>query len=98
MVHGRHRLFIKIEKVLKSTFIGNALLRGQSRVEAVELARRAAEAGGLHIIRRAQIGDRAWDFTPLAHLRVGMTVLVENSDGYLVPTRVDEVDTASRHA
>src|SRR5690606_28836391 len=44
-------------------------------VEAVELAHRAAHAGGLHINRRAQVGDRVWSLTPLSHLRAGMTVL-----------------------
>ena len=62
-------------------------------VEAVELARRAADAGGLAVNRRAQIGDRVWNFTPLSHLRVGMTVLVDDGGGHLVPTRVDAVDT-----
>ena len=61
-------------------------------VDAVALARRAADAGGLHISRRAQIGDRVWSFMPLSHLRVGMTVLVDDGAGKLVPTRVDEVD------
>lgn len=64
-------------------------------VDAVELARRAADAGGLHINRRAQIGDRVWSFMPLSHLRVGMTVLVDDGAGQLVPTRVDEVDTVA---
>ena len=64
-------------------------------VEAVELARSAAEAGGLHINRRAQIGDRVWSFVPLSHLRVGMTVLVDDGEGTLVPTRVDQVDTVA---
>jgi DNA helicase-2/ATP-dependent DNA helicase PcrA len=64
-------------------------------VEAVELARQAADAGGLVINRRAQIGDRVWAFTPLAHLRPGMTVLVDDGAGGLVPTRVDDVDTVA---
>jgi DNA helicase-2/ATP-dependent DNA helicase PcrA len=64
-------------------------------VEAVELARRAADAGGLNIRRRAQIGDRVWSFTPLAHLRPGMSVLVVDDSGELVPTRVDAVDTVA---
>jgi DNA helicase-2/ATP-dependent DNA helicase PcrA len=63
--------------------------------DAVDLARHAAAAGGLLINRRAQIGDRVWAFTPLSHLRVGMTVLVDDGDGGLVPTRVDEVDTVA---
>ncbi|MEQ1787945.1 MAG: 3'-5' exonuclease, partial [Acidimicrobiales bacterium] len=64
-------------------------------VEAVELARQAADAGGLHINRRAQIGDRVWSFVPLSHLRVGMTVLVDDGHGQLVPSRVDQVDTVA---
>jgi DNA helicase-2/ATP-dependent DNA helicase PcrA len=67
----------------------------KSYVEAVELARRAADAGGLVINRRAQIGDRVWSFMPLSHLRVGMTVLVDDDTGTLQPTRVDEVDTVA---
>lgn len=64
-------------------------------VEAVALARTAADAGGLHINRRAQIGDRVWAFTPLSHLRPGMTVLVDDGDGGLEPARVDEVETVA---
>jgi len=64
-------------------------------LEAVELARVAAHAGGLRVNRRAQIGDRAWSFMPLSHLRPGMTVLVDDGDGRLAPARVDEVDTVA---
>ncbi len=74
----------------------NASLRFETMrkdyVEAVELARQAAEAGGLVVNRRAHIGDRVWSFMPLSHLRPGMTVLVDDGDGGLMPTRVDEVD------
>jgi DNA helicase-2/ATP-dependent DNA helicase PcrA len=62
-------------------------------VEALEIATRVSAAADLTINRRAQIGDRMWDFVPLAHLRPGMTVLVRDGDGGLVPARVDEVDT-----
>jgi DNA helicase-2/ATP-dependent DNA helicase PcrA len=62
-------------------------------VDAVEIATRAANVAGLAIQRRAQIGDRIWDFVPLSHLRPGMTVLADDRAGGLVPTRVDEVDT-----
>jgi DNA helicase-2/ATP-dependent DNA helicase PcrA len=62
-------------------------------VDALTIARSGAEAAGLEINRRAQIGDRMWDFVPLSHLRPGMTVLVEDGNGGLAPTRVDEVDT-----
>jgi DNA helicase-2/ATP-dependent DNA helicase PcrA len=61
-------------------------------VEALDLARTAAEAGGLVINRRAQIGDRVWTFQPLSHLREGMTVLVDDGDGSLVPQRVDVIE------
>jgi DNA helicase-2/ATP-dependent DNA helicase PcrA len=61
-------------------------------VEAVELARQAAAAGGLVIHRRAQIGDRIWQFQPLSHLRVGMHVLADDGDGGVVPHRIDRVE------
>ncbi|MET0904129.1 MAG: UvrD-helicase domain-containing protein, partial [Acidimicrobiales bacterium] len=64
-------------------------------VEAVQLARLAADAGGLIIDRRAQIGDRIWSFMPLAHLREGMTVLVDDGAGGLRPERVARVDTVA---
>ncbi len=46
-------------------------------VDALELARAAADAAGLRIARRAMVGGKVYDFTPLAHLRPGMAVLVE---------------------
>ena len=61
-------------------------------VEALELARTAAEAGGLVVNRRAQIGDRVWTFQPLSHLREGMTVLVDDGEGHLTPQRVDAIE------
>ncbi|MFZ6004013.1 MAG: UvrD-helicase domain-containing protein [Actinomycetota bacterium] len=63
--------------------------------DALDLALASAHAGGLKIRRRAQIGDRVWAFMPLSHLRPGMTVLVDDGAGDLVPTRVDDVDTVS---
>ncbi|HEX4866989.1 MAG TPA: UvrD-helicase domain-containing protein [Acidimicrobiales bacterium] len=65
----------------------------KSYVDAVEVARRAAEVAYLQIARRAYIEDRVWDFMPLSHLRPGMKVLLDDGQGGLVPTRVDEVDT-----
>jgi DNA helicase II / ATP-dependent DNA helicase PcrA len=59
--------------------------------DAVELARRAADAGGLKISRRALVDGKVYGFTPLAHLRVGMHVLVE-ADGRLERRRVDEIE------
>jgi DNA helicase-2/ATP-dependent DNA helicase PcrA len=72
---------------------------GSSRVEtsrkdyaaAVAEARAMAASGGLEVRRRAQIGGRIWDFTPLSHLRVGMTVLVHEA-GELVPATVEAVE------
>jgi DNA helicase-2/ATP-dependent DNA helicase PcrA len=48
---------------------------------ALDLARSVAEAGGLTLNRRMAVGSEIYDFTPLSHLRVGMTVLVEDADG-----------------
>jgi DNA helicase II / ATP-dependent DNA helicase PcrA len=59
--------------------------------EALDLARRAAAAGGLAINHRAQVGDRVWRFVPLAHLWPGMHVIVER-EGCLQPARVESVD------
>jgi DNA helicase-2/ATP-dependent DNA helicase PcrA len=58
--------------------------------EAIALAKSIALAGGLEITRRALIDGRPWAFQPLAHLRVGMHVLVEH-EGAVVPARVDGV-------
>ena len=63
----------------------------KSYVEALALARSAAAAAGIGIHRRAAIGDAIYDFVPLSHVRVGMTVLVER-DGALEPARVDSVE------
>ncbi len=59
--------------------------------DALELARGAADAAGLDIARRAMVGGKVYDFTPLAHLRDGMVVLIEHG-GELVEARVDDVD------
>jgi DNA helicase-2/ATP-dependent DNA helicase PcrA len=59
--------------------------------QALAFARSMAAAGGLDIRRRAMIGGKAYPFTPLAHLREGMKVLVEGPDG-LEEARVDAVD------
>ena len=58
---------------------------------AVSQAHEMAAAGGLEIRRRAQVGDRTWDFTPLAHLRVGMTVLVHEG-AQLVAVPVESIE------
>ncbi|HET7652625.1 MAG TPA: UvrD-helicase domain-containing protein [Acidimicrobiales bacterium] len=59
--------------------------------EALTLAERVADAGGLEVRHRAQIGGAIYDSVPLAHLREGMHVLVD-VDGVLVPRRVERVD------
>jgi DNA helicase-2/ATP-dependent DNA helicase PcrA len=58
--------------------------------EAVALARQLADVAGLAIRRRAVIDAKPYDFTPLAHLHPGMTVLVEQK-GRLVEDTVVEV-------
>jgi DNA helicase II / ATP-dependent DNA helicase PcrA len=64
----------------------------KSWYDAVLLARTlAAAGGGLDIRRRASIGGAIYDFVPLAHLWPGMTVLVEEGDGFL-PVTVDAVE------
>jgi len=57
--------------------------------EALALAKAVAEAGGLEVRRRAQIGGRTYDFTPLSHLRPGMRVLVDDGADGLVEVAVD---------
>ena len=64
----------------------------RSYVDALDMAKAAAMAGGLKVSRRAQIGDRVWTFQPLSHLREGMTVLVDDGAGGLAPARVDEIE------
>ena len=63
----------------------------KSYTEALALAKAAAAAAGIGIHRRAAVGDEIYDFVPLSHVRVGMTVLVER-DGALTPARVDHVE------
>ncbi|HUF34136.1 MAG TPA: UvrD-helicase domain-containing protein [Acidimicrobiales bacterium] len=61
--------------------------------QAVFLARRMADVADLKIRRQASVGGRRFDFTPLAHLHPGMTVLVEEG-GALVAARVEAVEVA----
>ncbi|MEA2931237.1 MAG: ATP-dependent helicase UvrD/PcrA, partial [Actinomycetota bacterium] len=63
----------------------------KSYPEALSLAKAASAAAGIGIHRRAAIGNAIYDFVPLSHLRVGMTVLVDR-DGTLEPARVDAVE------
>jgi DNA helicase-2/ATP-dependent DNA helicase PcrA len=60
--------------------------------EAEALTRKAVVAGDLSVNLRAQVGDRVWAVQPMSHLKVGMTVLVQDEDGWLVPRRVDSCD------
>jgi DNA helicase II / ATP-dependent DNA helicase PcrA len=62
--------------------------------QALAMAQRMAGAADLEIRRRAAVGGRMFDFTPLSHLRPGMTVLVESGGG-LVPARVDTVEVSA---
>jgi DNA helicase-2/ATP-dependent DNA helicase PcrA len=72
--------------------VGTDVHRVASWPEAVLLAKRlAAAVGGPDIRRRASIGGAIYDFVPLAHLWPGMTVLVEEGDGFL-PVTVDAVE------
>jgi DNA helicase-2/ATP-dependent DNA helicase PcrA len=59
--------------------------------EALDLARRMAVAGGLDIARRIAVDGKLYPFTPLAHLREGMHVLVDGPGG-LTEARVDAVE------
>ena len=58
--------------------------------EALEFVRGMNEVAGLEVRRKAWVNGEWWDFTPLSHLRCGMSVLVER-DGELVEEVVDEV-------
>jgi DNA helicase-2/ATP-dependent DNA helicase PcrA len=51
-------------------------------VDAVALARAVADAGGLDIRRRMVVDGDAYDFTPLSHLRPGMTLLEHTAEGW----------------
>jgi DNA helicase-2/ATP-dependent DNA helicase PcrA len=64
----------------------------QSYPEALEMAKRMAHAGGLHIRRRANVAGQIWDFMPLSHLRPGMTMLQADDDGGLSPVTVEAVE------
>ena len=59
--------------------------------EALAFARSMAAAGGLDIARRAVVRGKLYPFMPLAHLREGMHLLVEGSDG-LTEARVESVE------
>jgi superfamily I DNA/RNA helicase len=63
----------------------------KSYTDALDQARWLADAAGVGLRRRVSIGSTMFDFTPLAHLRPGMTVLVV-VDGQLRERTVDSVD------
>src|SRR5262245_24695089 len=60
--------------------------------EALAFARTMAAAAGLDIRRRAVVGGKMYAFVPLAHLRPGMSVLVDGDDGGIREARVDTVE------
>ncbi|HSF87653.1 MAG TPA: UvrD-helicase domain-containing protein [Acidimicrobiia bacterium] len=63
----------------------------KSYSDALELAKGMADAADLEINRRMAIGRRIYDYTPLAHLRRGMRVLVARAEDFEEAT-VDRVD------
>jgi DNA helicase-2/ATP-dependent DNA helicase PcrA len=63
----------------------------KSYAEALAFAHEMAAAGGLDIARRAMVGGRLYLLMPLAHLRQGMTLLVQGPDG-LDEARVDGIE------
>jgi DNA helicase-2/ATP-dependent DNA helicase PcrA len=87
------------ERLIDGGFPVRAGKPGSYRVEtsykdyrrAVAFARAMAAAGGLDIRRRAVVDGQVYSFTPLAHLREGMTVLADDGDGRLTQVRVDSV-------
>ena len=60
--------------------------------EALAIAHEMAAAADLDIHRRARVGGKLYAFAPLAHLHVGMRVLVPGPDGRLVEQQVDAVE------
>lgn len=61
--------------------------------EALEVARHAAEAGGLHVRRKMMIKGVHYDLTPLSHLNTAHLVLVPDGDGGFSEQRVTELST-----
>jgi DNA helicase-2/ATP-dependent DNA helicase PcrA len=61
-------------------------------IEALTLAHEIAAAGGMEIRRRMVVGDdQILDVVPLANLRPGMTVMVDDGSGGVQPARVSSV-------
>ena len=63
----------------------------KSYVDALHAVREVADLAGIDIRRRMYVDGVHFDFTPLSHLRPGMTVLVEE-DGWFVQKTVDAVE------
>jgi superfamily I DNA/RNA helicase len=59
---------------------------------ALAFAKAMAAAGGFDIRRRALIDETVYPLMPLAHVRVGMTVLTDDDEGGLRQARVDAVE------
>ena len=59
--------------------------------QALQTAYRLADAASMSIRRRVSVGGTIYDYTPLAHLRPGMQILV-TVDGELVERAVDDVE------
>ena len=60
--------------------------------DALALAEKVADLGGLAIRHRLQVDQTVYDVAPLANLRPGMAVLVEGDDGRLSEARVESVE------
>jgi len=54
--------------------------RGTDYPEMLQRARSASEVGGFALQRRMMLEGQVYDFTPLAHLRPGMRVVVQEGD------------------
>jgi DNA helicase II / ATP-dependent DNA helicase PcrA len=60
--------------------------------EALHLARSAADAAGLDLRQRIAVGGIIYSLLPLGSLHPGMSVLIDDGSGTLVPTRVHSVE------
>jgi ATP-dependent DNA helicase UvrD/PcrA len=50
--------------------------------DAITLAKAIALSGGIDLRRRMAVGAHVYDLMPLAHLRAGMTLLVDGPEGF----------------
>ncbi|QGG96925.1 hypothetical protein GH723_01690 [Actinomarinicola tropica] len=66
-------------------------VRTDDYVEALTLAHEKAAAGGMEIRRRIDVGGSILDIVPLAHLRPGMHVMVDDGAGGMTRARVERV-------